>query len=167
MGQLVDEVKQWNTPLVGAFLLWRFTQGYCEAHPEGQAPVALFHFLAAAILTNRQTMDCISARRDSLQSYIRGFEENKASDILLGVQKRIIDKRKYTLEAIDIAVSSGLLVWDVDEGTLYPCELKRQPRRGNALKPSMMRNGDKAAILGKWFSAHDLRTVAAYMEVVF
>jgi len=167
MGQIVDEVKQWNTPIVGAFLLWRFTQGYCAEHPNGDAPVALLHFLAGAILTNRQMSDSISDRRKSLQSYVRGFEENRESDILLGVQQRVVDRREYTLKSIDIAVSSGLLAWDVEYGKLYPCDLKKRPARGNALKASMRRDGEKAAILGKWFSAHDLSTVAAYMEVVF
>lgn len=167
MGQIVDEVKQWNTPMVGAFLLWRFTQGYCKAHPNGEAPVALFHFLAAAVLTNPQMLDTISDRRDSLQSYVRSFEENRTSDILLGVQDQVRDKRKYTIEAIDIAVSSGMLIWDVDNGTLYPCELKKKPKRGNALKAPVKRYGNKAEILGKWFSAHDLSTVAVYMGVVF
>jgi hypothetical protein len=46
MDTIVDEVKLWNTPLVGAFLLWKFTQGYTENHPSGEAPIGLLHFIA-------------------------------------------------------------------------------------------------------------------------
>ena len=44
MGQLVEEVKLWNTPTIGAYLLWRFTKGYTKNHPTEDAPVALFTF---------------------------------------------------------------------------------------------------------------------------
>lgn len=165
MGQIVDEVRQWNTPLVGGFLLWRFTQGYCESHPAGEAPVALLHFIAAGILTNRELLDSISNKRKNLQAFVRGFDDNNRTDLLVGLQKRIMDKRKYTLSAIDISVSSGLLVWDSNTGRLHARGSKK-PRRGNSMRQSMRRDGDKAAILGKWFSEHELSAVAAYLEVV-
>jgi hypothetical protein len=47
LGQLVDEVKLWNTPIVGAYMLWKFTQGYCDGHPNGDAPIGLLHFVAS------------------------------------------------------------------------------------------------------------------------
>lgn len=167
MGQIVDEVRQWNTPVIGAFLLWRFTQGYRDAHPNGDAPVALLHFLATAILTDSLMTEFISNKRGNLQAYVRGFEDKKISDILLSLQKRILDRREYTLESIDIAVSTGLIILDLDQGKLYPCAQKKKASRGNALKASMATYGNKAEILGKWFSAHDISTIAAYMEVVF
>ncbi|MHC1762521.1 MAG: three component ABC system middle component [Negativicutes bacterium] len=167
MGKLVDEVKLWNTPIIGAFLLWRFTQGYCNGHPHGDAPIGLLHFLASAILTNKQLAKPISNLRDDLQSYARSFEKTNESDILLSIQQRIKDKREYTLAAIDIAIAEGLIVWDLESGKLYPCDLKKSPSRGNNLKSKVKSEGDKAEILGRWFSKHDLSTIAAYLKVVF
>lgn len=167
MGQVVNEVKQWNTPIVGAFLLWKFTQGYCAGHRNGDAPVALLHFLAVAILTNRQLLDPINNRRNDLQSYVRSFENDKRSDLLLGIQKRVLDKRNYALASIDMAVSTGLLVWDTENGKLYPREVSKQIGRGVILRTSMGKDGNKAEILGRWFSQHELSTIAAYLEVVF
>lgn len=167
MGMLIDEVKLWNTPLVGSFLLWSFTKGYSDSHPTGDAPVGLLHFIAFAILTNNQLMKPISNRRDDLQSYVRSFQDKRESDILLSIQPRIMDKRKNTLESIDIAVAEGLLVWDVESGKIYSRELERKPRRGKALKSNLRSDGKKAEILGKWFSQHDLPTIAAYLKVVF
>lgn len=164
--QLVEEVKQWNTPIVGAFLLWRFTQGYCSKHPNGDAPVMLLHFLATAVLTNKKLLESINNRRKSLQAFIRGFEENNNSDLLVGLNQRVLSKRKYTLDCINIAISSGLLVLDFDSGKLYPRDVKKA-KRGASLGHLIRRNGDKAEILGTWFSSHDLSTIAAYMEVVF
>jgi len=167
MGILIDEVKLWNTPLVGAFLLWKFTKGYCDNHPHGDAPIGLLHFIAYAILTNNKLMKPISNRRDDLQSYVRSFQDEYESDILLSIQTRILDKRKNTLESIDIAIAMGLLVWDVETGKLYSRELERKPGKGKALKGMFISDGQKAEILGKWFSQHDLPTIAAYLKVVF
>ena len=167
LGQLVDEVKLWNTPIVGAYLLWKFTQGYCKGHPDGDAPIGLLHFLAIAMLTNKKLLEPINNRRDDLQSYARSFENSKDSDILLTIQERAREKREYTMASIDIAIAKGLLVWDADSGKLYPRNLSKRPSRGKALNKMFKNDGNKAEILGKWFAKHDLSTIAAYLKVVF
>lgn len=167
MGKLVDEVKLWNTPIIGAYLLWKFTIGYCNGHPYGDAPIGLLHFVAAAILANNELIKPISDKRENLQSYARGFENIKNSDILLSLQQLIIEKREYTLEAIDIGIAEGLIAWDVESGKLHPCDLKKKPGRGKALRSKITSEGKKAEILGKWFSKHDISTIEAYLKVVF
>ncbi len=167
MGQLVEEVKVWNTPIVGAYLLWKFTQGYCNGHPNGDAPIGLLHFVASAILTNKKLLKPVNNRRVDLQSYALSFENEKNSDILLTIQDRVKEKRAYTLAAIDVAIAEGLMVWDSDSGKLYPRKLTRRLGRGKALRRIIEGDGNKAEILGKWFSKHDLSTIAAYLKVVF
>jgi hypothetical protein len=167
LGKLVDEVKLWNTPIIGAYLLWRFTQGYCNDHPHGDAPIGLLHFVAIAILTNKELMKPISNQRDDLQSYARSFENSKDSDILLSIHQRVTDKREYTLASIDIAIAEGLLMWDMEGGKLYPRDLSKRAGRGKSLKSAIKREGEKAEILGKWFSKHDLLGIEAYLKVVF
>ena len=167
MSQLVEEVKLWNTPIVGAYLLWRFTQGYCAGHPHGDAPIGLLHFIANAIFTNKKLIKPISNQRADLQSYARSFENTKDTDILLTIQERAIEKRKYTLAALDIAIAEGLLVWDAESGKIYPRDLPKRPDHGKGLKGAYVKDGNKAEILGKWFSKHDLLTIAAYLKVVF
>jgi hypothetical protein len=166
MGLIIEEVKLWNTPLVGAFLLWNFTKGYCDHHPNGDAPVGLSHFIAFAILTNNKLMKPISNQRDNLQSYVRSFQNKHETDILLSIQSRILERREHTLEAIDVAVAEGLLAWDADSGKLYPSVLDRKPGKGKALRNDYKRDGVKAEILGKWFSQHDLRGIASYLRLV-
>jgi hypothetical protein len=167
LGRLVDEVKLWNTPIVGAYLLWRFTKGYCEGHPNGDAPIGLLHFLASAMLTNKKLIEPINNHRDNLQSYARSFEKSKDSDILLTIQERVREKREYTMASIDIAIAEGLLVWDADSGKLYPRNLSKRPGPGKTLNKMFKNDGNKAEILGKWFAKHDLPTIAAYLKVVF
>ncbi len=167
MGNLVEEVKIWNTPVIGAFLLWKFTQGYCKNHPSGDAPIGLLHFIALSILTNERLSKHITNRRKDLQSYIRSFEENKDSDILLSIQTRIKAKRKYIFEALDIAVADGLIVWDTDTGKIYAKEIAKIPSKSNKPNEAQLGEGKKAEILGMWFSQHNLSTIASYLKVVF
>ena len=166
MGDLIDEVQEWNSPVLGAFLVWKFTIGYCDSHANGDSPPALLPFLALPLLTNVKLSETISNRRPNLQSYIMGFEDLKESDLLIGVHERVDRMRNYTTAAIDIATSLGLVYWDIDSGKLFTPPALRKPRRGNSLKPSVVKLGKKAEILGGWFSQHSVENVAAYLRVV-
>jgi hypothetical protein len=166
VGLIAEEVRIWNTPLVGAFLLWKFTSGYCGSHPSGDAPVAILHFIASAILANPKLNETVSNRRKNLQSYVAGFEDKKQVDLLLSLQDRIASRRELTLSAIDAAVYAGLLSWDIESGKLYPHNLQKTPGRGKSIRPILAREGEKARILGAWFSEHDVPAVASYLRVV-
>ncbi len=166
MGKLIEEVRQWNSPSVGAYLLWKFTSGYCDAHPNGDAPVALLHFLAMPMLTSKRLLEPINKHRADLQSYVRSFEASKDTDILITIHDRAKRNRGYTMAAIDIGVSSGLIFWDADSGKLYARRDVKRTRRGNALKASFVRDGQKAEILGGWFAEHSISTIATYLKVL-
>lgn len=167
MGQVVEEVKIWNTPIAGAFLLWKFTCGYIANHPKADAPIGLLHFVAIGILANQETLEQVDDRKTNLPAYVRWFEENKKVDLLLEVQERIKEKRDFTWRAIDIAIANGLLAWDVNTGKLHPRTslAKSPPKKG--LKLVYERQGKKAEVLGKWFAQLDLRTIASYLKIVF
>lgn len=162
---LAEEVRTWNTPLIGAYQLWQFTLGYCEAHPSGDAPVGLLHFIAGPILSSPQLNETVSKRRKNLQSYAMGFEDKKCIDVLLNLQSRIQRRKHHTLAAIDAAICAGLLVWDLDSGKLFPRKTIKVSR-GRTLRAELKREGEKAKVLGAWFAAHDLPTIAAYLKVV-
>lgn len=162
---LAEEVRTWNTPLVGAYQLWQFTLGYCESRTDGDAPIGLLHFIAGPILASPQLSEAVNLRRKSLQSYALGFEDKKQIDILLGLQERIRRRLPHTLKAIDAAICAGLLVWDAESGKLYPRQAPAA-RRGRNLRAALKREGDKARVLGAWFADHDLPTIAAYLKVV-
>ncbi|RLA48085.1 MAG: hypothetical protein DRR06_00620 [Gammaproteobacteria bacterium] len=166
MGILVEEVKMWNTPVVGAYLLWSFTKAYRTYHPEGEAPVGILHFIAYALLTDQRLTKRISGNRPNLQSYVRGFQEKGEVDLLVGVHQEVISRRANAMDAIDIAVARGLLVWDVDSGRIYARESLPRAKKGRAMSEYARKLGKKAEILGQWFSQHDALTVASYLKVV-
>jgi len=162
---LAEEVREWNTPLLGAYLLWEFTSGYKEAHSDNASPIGILHFIALALLTNPRLAKYVSNKRSSLQSFALGIEENKLTDQLLSLQERISQRKQHTLESIDAAISAGLLVWDSNTGIIYPVELRKKPSHGKNLKATVKSYGAKSRLLGNWFSAHDIFTIANYLRV--
>jgi hypothetical protein len=162
---LAEEVRQWNTPILSAYKIWEFTNGYIESHSEREAPVALLHFIAIALLSSPQLCKLISNRRKNLQSFVLGVEDHKLTDILISLQDRISQRKQHTLSAIDIAVHSGLVSWEPETGRLYAHKLKKKPIRGKNLRSSVKGEGLKARILGSWFAEHEPHIIANYLRV--
>ncbi|AZA88162.1 hypothetical protein EG349_15850 [Chryseobacterium shandongense] len=166
MSEIIEEVRLYNTPAIGAYLLYKFTEGYINSHKSDDAPIALHHFIASAILSSESLKSRISNMRENLQSYIRSFEDSKTSDLLVGIHDRVKEKMSYTWSSIDIAVASGLLYWDTESGKLYYKKLEKSPSYGTLPKPSIKRDGERAEILGRWFSEHELSTITAYLKIL-
>lgn len=166
MGKLIEEIQEWNTPVVGSYFLWRFTKSFVQNHPKGDAPIATFHFFVSGIMTNPSIYNVLSGHRSNLPSFIRWFNEEKRSDLLACLSQQILKQRNYTMKSIDIAVSSGLLAWEVETAKIYPVNISRIKNGTSTMGISVQNLGDKAEVLGKWFSEYDLHTVAAYLGVV-
>jgi hypothetical protein len=166
MGRLIEEVREWNTPLVGSYLLWRFTDSYRCSHASGEAPVVLLHFIAYTMLTTTDYSNPISGRRDNLASYVRVFSEKKCSDMLACLSQNIKRHRESALTAIDIAVATGLLAWDVENARLFPLQ-NLTPKRGTGMRGiDVQKTGGKADTLGKWFAVLDVATVTSSLGII-
>ena len=166
MSKLLEEVQQWNSPAVSAYLLWKFTEGYCSARSNADAPVALLHFLVYPILTSKRLLEAVSNRKPNLQSYVLSFEKQKNSDDLVNIHDMVSRNRSNAMNSIDMAVSTGLLFWDSESGKLHPRKETGRPRKGNSPRKDCVRNGKKATILGTWFAEHEISTIATYLKVV-
>jgi len=166
MSRLIEEVQEWNTPVVGSYLLWQFTNDFVQNHSKGEAPIVIYHFIVSGIMTEPNICNAVSGFRPNLASFIRWFNEEKKSDLLACLSQQIIKSRFYTMQSIDIAVSSGLLAWDIETAKIYPVSSFSAKRGTSTMGISVHKLGDKAKILGKWFSEYDLPTVAAYLGVI-
>jgi hypothetical protein len=168
MGKLVEEVREWNSPIIGAYLLWRFTQSYVYNHPSGDAPVVILHCIANTLLTSHDFNHLISDKRHNLASYVKGFSESqyKKSDVLGCLSQHIRKQLSNTIQAIDISVATGLLAWENESAKLFPLE-KVKSLRGTTTKGIAVQViGRKAEILGKWFANLDILTITSSLGVV-
>lgn len=166
MAQLLDEFREWNTPVVGAYLLWRFTTSYMKHREDAVPPSFLLHCVAAAILASPVYTDAIGHAR-SLHGYRQYFIENGLADKLERLHYRVFRLLDYTKKAVDIAVNRHLLVWDTQNGALLPVSIGRQCKGSAALSPSVMAIGVRADTLGKWFAVSPLINIAIELGVRF
>lgn len=127
MSTLAEKVRIWNTPIVGCYMLWRFSEGYTDKHPEGLSPIMLLHFIASAILTNQRLSDPINNHRKDLASYARSFTNKKDVDLFFSIQHRVNLTKDYTLRSVDLAIQNGLLVLNPNDACLYPKRLRNYP----------------------------------------
>ncbi|MDR0632203.1 MAG: DUF6521 family protein [Holosporaceae bacterium] len=168
MGKLVEEVREWNSPIIGAYLLWRFTQSYVHNHPTGDAPVVILHCIANTLLTSPDFNYLISDKRPNLASYVKGFSESqyKKSDVFACLSQRIRKQLSSAIQAIDISTATGLLAWESESAKLFPLE-EVKSLRGTATKGMAVQAiGHKAEVLGKWFANLDILTITSSLGVV-
>ncbi len=166
MARISEEVRNWNTPILGSYLLWRFSHGFANHHKFGESPIILYHFIASSILTSSRLIQPVSDKREGLASYVKSFNDKKDIDLLLSIQDRIEATKQYTLSALDLGIRQRLFVLDSEDARLYPREVKKKATKGRALNPEAKSLGKKAEILGKWFSKHELPQVASMLKVV-
>lgn len=166
MGVIVEEYAEWNTPVVGAYLLWRFAQGYVSSGERHENPPLPLFCIVTVLLRGRAYSEAIEHVR-SLHGYAARLVKYSKADKLKGLHDRIIPMMPYTLQAIDIAVSRRLLEWDVENAALAPKKIKEFKRGTKSLSKSVQKLGDKADKLGNWMSGLTLSDIALDLGVRF
>ena len=161
---LVEEYRTWHTPVIGAYLLFLFTQSYSAAHPEGRNPIVILHFMAAAILTDDALADKLK-RKTSLVQYVRHARNGDTSLHFMKLHERIRSRFRYTARAIDIAVAGGYLKWDVDSASLTACKLASRPGSGDFKTGRIKELGERAKLLGRIMARTTLPKTAELLGV--
>lgn len=164
MGRLEDEYKEWNTPVIGSYLLWQFCIGYYENSE--RAPSIIEATFAYVLLTDKDYLDNITGHKPNFSSFIRSFTKEKQSDLLLCFSEKLKEKIEYAFKAVDIAVAAGLIAWDSEKATLIPI-MKLKNKTGTArLGSAIKANKKKANLLGKWFSKNNIEIISNSLGVI-
>ena len=145
---MLETIRMWHTPYIGAYLLWRFATGFASASSGRAAPIMLF-FIVAALVTDKIYYEPVWKR--NFRTYHRYFVENKKLSALAALQGAINAKRAYTCAAIERAVFGGLLVWDKEAGTLSARRIKPE-RKAKLLDEETTKAGFAAEKIGEWFA---------------
>lgn len=166
MGKLEKEYEEWNTPVCGAYLIWQFAIGYKESNTDERNPNIFEILYAYVLLTSNKYKRKINGHRTNFASYIKSFTQDKESDLLTNFSNELFLKREFAMKSLDIAVSAGLLGWQVDNASLIPlCELK-ESKGSKTMGIDIISMGKNAKLLGKWFSTSDFITITNSLGVV-
>lgn len=163
---LVAESHTWHTPVIGAYLLWRFTKAYQKSHTDKMPPIVLNHFLALAILTDSNLHPHLF-RCTGIPQLARRFRTGTASAAYYRLHDRVRERLPYTVKAINIAVAGGFLKWDVDRGTLTAKAITSKDGSIDYATGEIATLGARAEVLGKFFAKHPLSKTAEALGVVF
>ncbi|MBR3923602.1 MAG: hypothetical protein IKJ45_10840, partial [Kiritimatiellae bacterium] len=166
MSTLLDEYNEWNNPIVGAYLLWKFSLGYVNTHREHLPPPMLLHFIVIALLRGRVYSEYIDHAM-SLHGYAAKFVKDGYADKLEELHGRVQSHLPYAMKSIDMAVSRKMLIIDTENASLIPVEIPKVQKGTRMLSPSVQKLGKRAEKLGKWMSPLELSTIAIDLGVKF
>lgn len=163
---LVEEYEIWHTPVIGAYILWEFTNSYQKTHKEKRGPIVLLHFLAGAILTDPVLMPILK-RKTSLAQYVRHLRTGQGVLAYHRLHDRVRERMEWTMLAIDIAVAGGYLTWDVDTATLKAKSVRSRGDSASKRGERILEQAERAKALGRFFAKIEISKIAELLGVVF
>jgi hypothetical protein len=163
MSSFATEIQEWSTPLLGAYLLWRFTQGY-ESVGERRSPEFLFHFVVLPIVESPELARPIHPLRKDFSSYVRSFAKDGKMDVLAKLNDKVFQQRLNTLRALDIGSATRLFEWK-DGMTRLHATRQNEGEIAIVLSDSIRRLGVKAFRFGTWTAFVDLPVFTGLLGV--
>ena len=165
----------WNSPVVGAYLLWKFSCGYCNKYPESgkvlskvaPAPHMAWAFPALAILMQPKFSNYIKEKYDTLEQWVRFFVAESHRNVFGSLTKDIIFRKQMILESIDMAYTTHLLGGTAERWVMKPLleeEVKDMQSYSKRFRGDL---GKKAELLGMWFSFEEPSKISRLLEVTF
>lgn len=163
MSSFSTEIREWNNPFLGTYLLWRFTQGY-ESAGEKESPQFLFHFVVLPILESPELSAPINGHRKSFASFVKSFSTNGKLDVLAKLNEKVIVLREQALLALDIGFASNLFAWNDDKTRIHA--LRHDDSFALlALADPIIKLGIKAFRFGTWTSSISLSVFSEFLGV--
>ncbi len=163
MSSFSKEIKEWYTPLLGAYLLWQFTKGY-ESVGEQRSPEFLFHFVALPILESPELSRPIHPQRKEFSSYVKSFAKDEKMDVLAKLNDKVFQERVNTWRALDIGCAAHLFEWK-DEMTRVHATRQEDDELVVRLSKPVRGLGAKAFRFGTWVAFVELPVFAGLLGV--
>lgn len=166
---LVEEYRICNTPVVGAYVFWCFARSFVKESikiGKPRDPHFLLFCYVAAIFSDRRILDELSLRR-GISSFRRSLTKEKKGVLFDGIHARVKEMLPYTMAALDVAYTCGILRMDSESGNIAPIAFKA--KRGTSVHVSKDLSDDVTLMetLGRWFAHYDSPAeVAKKLEVV-
>lgn len=155
------EYEAIQNPALGALAIWQFAKEYYDNSNKTKGPIILLCFLVLPIVFNKQAVDNLHNRHKQ-GGLIKALTES--STITIGVQERMQQMYEQTLESLNIAFSSGLLVFNQDTAEILPMRTSSSKKYNNEQVKDILLTSKK---LGYWLSELSLIQICKLLKVRF
>ncbi len=160
----IEEV--WDSPIGGAYLIWRFVRGYAKERSLG--PNTLLLFPAMALVLDGAFSSQISGT-GNLADYSFAFHDSsgKAAKSLAGLQDRIMGLREWTLKSLEFAMVTRLVELSPETGVVFAVLLEEVRSSVKLARKFKDNEGLKAENLGGIFARTKDADISYYLGVRF
>jgi hypothetical protein len=141
-------IKNIQNPAIGAYLIWKTTEGYCSDGKSAIPLHALFLVMPLLLNKNLYTKICSTRSVSTLYKFISKLTPEEFVQIVTGVGYY----KKITFNALGLAARTGLIKYDAS-GNIYPLKQKITPRE------EISKMGNQGVKLGHWFSQLSLSQI--------
>lgn len=158
--------SMWDSPIGGAYLIWRFVAGYAVVRDSG--PNMLLVYPALAIVMDSSF--AVEIRRaNNLADFAFAFHDSsgKKAKSLSGLQERIVEQRDWTLKSIEFALATRLVELIPETASLRAILEKEAASSENLARDFKDNEGLNAELLGGVFAHTQDSDIAYYLGVKF
>jgi hypothetical protein len=152
---------------LGAILLWRFADSYLKSVPHQKNIPLQFFFLPLPMIWHETTFVHIWSTQigSGLRRFAAKFNEPSTSqlDILLDLNRRAYLMRSRTLESLQMALKTGLIVVD-QNGTFFMEKPLSDLKNVNQTTKKMCSAAEK---LGSWFGPLSIKEISSTLHINF
>ena len=160
------ELTIWDSPIGGAYLIWRFAKGYFAERKNGPSVVLVFP--ALAIILNQNYCDSITDE-GSLADFAFSFQDStgKKAKSLSGLREQIDSMRGWVLDSINFAAVTRLVELDTGSGVLRPILQSENAESAPFARQFKDSDGLHAEYLGAAFARTRDSDIGYYLGVKF
>lgn len=160
------ELTIWDSPIGGAYLIWRFVKGYAEERNSG--PSIEFVFPALAIILNQNYAESITSD-GSLADFAFSFHDStgKSAKSLAGIREQIDSMRGWVLSSINFSLVTRLVELNTESGMLQPILKSESADSASFARQFKDTDGLRAEYLGAAFARTRESDIGYYLGVQF
>lgn len=153
-----------DSPVFGAYLVWRFAQGYARTKVEGPS---LLHFFPALSIVLDSSFSAEITRARSLAEFAYAFYDSagKVAKSLGGLGERIMELRDWVLDSMRVAIATRLVAIEPETARLVPVLRQEKPGTRKLARKFKECEGLRAERLGEVFARTDERDIPYYLGV--
>ena len=158
----VSEYRIMHNPSLGAHAIWEFSNTYKEFNEDHQYPVLMLTLPVLPLVLNKRASDRIKGKNFKEGSLARAIAEDRA--IYGGLQDRMESLYELTLLSINVAASSGLIIYDPESTQLIS---NRKTELNLDLGKDYQDILKSARRIGAWFGQLSLSEIMMYFSIKF